>query len=263
MTVGEDAARHNIIGSGLSEPLKSCVWGIAVSGEIESFARPGFDLCAWNSFTVVMYDWAVQNGSPWKLEGAIEHPEELCWGQYLSVGPQATSLAKGYNLNVFNHPIDALVYSNNNDAVLEPLPKLVVQVVRIGAHGRQSLEGYGFLEIPSKGAHRVEIDLWAPPTTFGDRLVGIYKPLVSRLNAMDLIADKSAMVVRKSIGRLSVRMQVMTVRGRGRSVAPPQTTMAPESAATKPDTIPESPVGSTNARARRTRSKSENDPSTN
>ena len=267
MSYVDEATRHNIIGSGLSEPLKSCVWGIAVSGDIESFNRPGSDFCAWNSYTIVMYDWAVDSNSPWKLEGAFEHTEELCWGKYLSVGPKATAMAKGYKENLFNHPIEALIHSQHSDAILEPLPKLVVQVVRIDAHRRQYLEGYGFIEVPSRGTHRIELDLWAPPSTFKEKLVGVYKPLVSRLNALDIIADKSDMIVRKSIGKLTVRMQVITVRGRGKAVPPVQTVMIPvENISSKiyePGVSDSPTLSTTPARARRTRSKSENEPSTN
>jgi len=247
-----ETSRHNLVGSGLSEPLRSCVWGVAVSGEIESFSRPGCALFSRFSYTVVMYDWAVPSDSAWKLQGALEHPEELCWGQYLSVGPQATSQARGYRHNVFNHPIDALAYSDREEAVLDPLPKLVVQVVRIDSSGKQALEGYGFVEMPSRGAHLVELELWAPPTSFSDDLVGVYKPLVSRLNVIDLIADKSEMTVRRSVGTLTVKLQVITVRGRGK---PLEGAEAPKAGEVGPNFTP--------ARARRVRTRSENDPSTN
>ena len=248
----DDTSRHNIIGSGLSEPVRSCVWGVAVSGEIESFARPGNGV---STYTVVMYDWAIDSDSSWKLQGAMEHPEEMCWGQYQSVGPQATCLAQGYKLCTFNQSIDALAYSDRSDAILEPLPKLVVQVVRIDAFGRQSLEGYGFIEVPSKGSHSVSIDLWAPPATFSDSLLGVFTPLVSRLNCMDLIADKSDMVVKRSIGKLNVKLQVMAIKGRGRESHDESNIDLDTSALTGPSFTP--------ARARRVRSRSENDPSTN
>lgn len=249
----DDPSRHNIVGSGLSEPVRSCVWGVAVSGEIESFARP---VNGVSSFSVVMYDWAVDSDSPWKLQGAMEHPEEMCWGQYLSVGPQATCLAQGHKLCVFNQPIDALAYSDKTDAILEPLPKLVVQVVRIDAFERQSLEGYGFIQVPAGGSHSIAIDLWAPPSTFSDKVLGVYKPLVSRLNCMDLIADKSDMVVQRSVGKLNVKLQVMAIRGRGRETHD-------ESSKLEIDTSALTGPSFTPARARRVRSRSENDPSTN
>ena len=225
--------RHALIGSGLNWPDKtSVVAGVGVSGEISMFSRKG--LSAYLSVSLkravfVVYDWAINSKSCWELVNSEIKDTEFCQGKYKSVGPKSTILIKPRSCKLgiradFGHPISAkLELPRSHSSNIDCLPFLVCQVISVDAFGRQRLEGYSCIKIPSAHSIQQDLVLYAPKTNWREKLVGVFCPLTSRLRTLDLIGEgdcidarlaKEAGLVETS-GMLHVKLQVMhTLRGR-------------------------------------------------
>ena len=168
-----------------------------------SLPRLGWEVAAMDD------DAPLEGNLPWNGEVICTHCASLC-GAYCA--------KKKY---VFNHPIELHLDKKEDkelDATTDPVPaRLIFQVLQVDGWERHFLEGYTFVDLPTKpGSYVLRGRLWAPRGTITERLsasfCGAFLPLASpELVAADehqLPRNRSGLSV-SSAGSLELRLQVL------------------------------------------------------
>ncbi|KAI8611816.1 B9 domain-containing protein 2-like protein [Chytriomyces sp. MP71] len=159
------------------------------------------------------------------IDGASGFPKpELCAKWALIVGDGWTRVegedagqtqvdlpGEDERFTVWSHPID-VHYATKT---LSGWPKLMVQVFRQDAFGRNELYGYGFTHIPTTpGTHSIEISTWRPAGTMMDQVWTFFLGATPQLKSMDLVHNPSDRfrLHTRSMGRVHLTVAV-AVRG--------------------------------------------------
>mmetsp|Transcript_84240 Transcript_84240/g.234632 ORF Transcript_84240/g.234632 Transcript_84240/m.234632 type:complete len:204 (+) Transcript_84240:166-777(+) len=141
--------------------------------------------------------WSVDTGSQWKaLNGEPG-------GQTHVDYPEAGDFA------VWNHPVDLHYVAGSIDG----WPRIVVQVWRLDEFGRNDLEAYGFVHVPtSAGSFDVEVPTWRPLGSHKVEMASFFlggRPQLKSLSVIHAEAGQRFRLVTESSGTVHLHLDVV------------------------------------------------------